>query len=102
MHHTLVLAWARPHGRPASSTNAGKLPEHQCKSAGMNTSGNNCPGPVVFGFGANRKGQCGVVKQSQEQTAANHIWEPVATSAIGQGREVVEVTSDNRHVCVIA
>ena len=101
MHHTLVLAWPQPHGHPASSTNAVELPEHQCKSANTNTLVNNCPGPVVFGFGANRKGQCGVAKQSQEQTAANHVWEPMATSAIRHGLEVVEVTTTSKYVYLL-
>ena len=44
---------------------------------------------TVFGFGANRKGQCGVVSQAQH--GVGNIWEPNVGN-ISAGQQIVEVT----------
>ena len=88
MHHTLALAWPRSQAaKPANS-----VPTLQMQDEGvLAATPGRYPQSFVFGFGANRKGQCGVRHQAQQGSVAGNVWEPSVVSGISAGQQIVEV-----------
>lgn len=87
MHHTLALAWPRSQTADPGNTSQSKQIQDQGMLAILGSHAQN----TVFGFGANRKGQCGVVSQAQHGVGAGNIWEPNVGN-ISAGQQIVEVT----------
>lgn len=96
MHHTLALTRSTT---VILSTHVSSSAGHsgQMKVDDLASSGHT----VVFAFGGNRKGQCGITDKREHRATASSVWEPAALAGFSSSTPITDVRSSPVQIALL-